>query len=44
MVKTGAQRIAAYRERKKKKLIRLDVWIESKLYKQLIELIDNYKG
>ncbi len=44
MAKTGAERIAAHRERKKKKLIRLDGWFESKLYKQLMAVIENYKG
>ena len=44
MAKLGAERAAACRERKKMKLIRLDVWVESKLYKQLMELINNYKG
>lgn len=44
MVRTATERKRLSRERKKKKLIRLDGWFESKLYKQLMELIENYKG
>ena len=44
MAKTATERKRLSRERKKSKFIRLDVWVESKLYKQLMALIENYKG
>lgn len=44
MAKTATERKRLSREREKKKLIRLDGWFESKLYKQLMELIRDYKG
>jgi len=43
MAKTAKERVYLSRERKKLGLIRLDGWFESKLYKQLMALIENYK-
>ena len=44
MSKTATERKRLSRERKKKKLVHLDGWYELPLWKQLMALIENYKG
>jgi hypothetical protein len=44
MAKTATERKRLSRERKKKKLLRLDGWFEAPLWKQLMAVIENYKG